>query len=71
MGTHCPICGHPFSPVDVVLSEHDVGYQCRHCWNRVRATGAGVPPYVQGALKKPRILDTRRATPAKPARRKK
>jgi len=44
MNKHCPICGRPFSVIDLVLSEHDVGYQCRHCWNRVQPTGVGMPP---------------------------
>jgi len=68
MGSHCPICGRPFSMVDLVLSEHDVSYQCRHCWNRVRGTGAGMPPWQTGRQKKPRILATRR--PGKAPRRK-
>ncbi len=44
MNTQCPICGRPFSVVDTVLADNDVGYQCRHCWNRVRATGTGALP---------------------------
>lgn len=39
MNTHCPICGKAFTPLDVVLSGHDAKYQCRHCWNRIQATG--------------------------------
>lgn len=51
----CPICGRPFSPVDAILSEHDVGFQCRHCWNRVQGTGGAAPPLE----KKPRIAPPR------------
>ena len=39
MYKECPICGRPFSVLDVVLLESDVGFQCHNCWNRVRATG--------------------------------
>jgi len=46
----CPICGRPFSAVDAILSEHDVGFQCRHCWNRVQATG-GAPRPVEKKLR--------------------
>lgn len=51
----CSICGRPFSPVDIVLSEHDAGFQCRHCWNRAQATGDASRP----AAKKPRVLPAR------------
>ena len=53
----CPICGRPFSSVDIVLSEHDAGFQCRHCWNRTQATGAAGRTMSQG--KKPRVIDAR------------
>jgi hypothetical protein len=39
MYKECPICGRPFSVLDVVLLESDVGFQCHNCWNRVHATG--------------------------------
>jgi hypothetical protein len=45
MSTHCPICGNPFSAVDMVLAELDAGFQCHHCWNRIHATGATTPPF--------------------------
>ncbi|HWQ02962.1 MAG TPA: hypothetical protein VNL38_00635 [Candidatus Nitrosotenuis sp.] len=35
---NCPVCGHPMSAMDALLAEHDASYQCRHCWNRVRAS---------------------------------
>lgn len=53
----CPICGRPFSAVDIVLSEHDTSFQCRHCWNRAQATG----PVSRGtgSNRKPRVVDAR------------
>ncbi|MCL5287608.1 MAG: hypothetical protein M1453_06395 [Acidobacteria bacterium] len=62
----CPICGRPFSAVDIVLSEHDAGFQCRNCWNRMQATGDGGRAF--GAMRKPRILGAR--VTAKAQRRK-
>ena len=59
MSTHSPLCGHPFSPVDVVLSDLHTGYQCHHCWNRIHATGAGTTPFRIRSEKKPRVLRTR------------
>ncbi len=56
MTTQCPICGRPFSTLDLVLAEHDVTYQCHHCWNRVQATGAGAIPSAVHKQKKPRIV---------------
>lgn len=44
MQKECPICGRAFSVLDLVLLEHDAGFQCHHCWNRVRATGPVTPP---------------------------
>ncbi len=62
MITHCPICGRPFSPVDVVLSELNANYQCHHCWNRIHATGAGTSPFRFEGQKRPRIVSTHRKT---------
>lgn len=56
----CPICGRPYSAIDVVLSEHDTGFQCRHCWNRAQATGPVRRASV--AEHKPRILASRATT---------
>ncbi|MBI1750780.1 MAG: hypothetical protein HY234_00740 [Acidobacteria bacterium] len=56
----CPICGRPFSAIDVVLSEHDASFQCRHCWNRTQATGKASHGF--GGERKPRILAARAAT---------
>lgn len=39
MYKECPICGRPFSALDIVLLESEVGFQCHNCWNRVHATG--------------------------------
>jgi hypothetical protein len=36
MITNCPICGRALSNVEIVVSEHDMSYQCHHCWNRIR-----------------------------------
>ncbi len=36
MVTHCPICGKPLSELEIVVSEHDLSYQCHNCWNRIR-----------------------------------
>jgi hypothetical protein len=44
MHKECPVCGRPLSFLDVVLAEHDVRFQCHHCWNRVNATGPVNPP---------------------------
>jgi hypothetical protein len=33
----CPICGRPFTAVDMVVFEHEENYQCRYCWNRLRS----------------------------------
>lgn len=53
----CPICGRPFSPIDIVLSEHDASFQCRHCWNRMQATG---PVNRRAATQqKPRVINGR------------
>jgi DNA-directed RNA polymerase subunit RPC12/RpoP len=40
MITHCPICGKPLSELELVVSEHDMSYQCHHCWNRIRVAEA-------------------------------
>ena len=53
----CPICGRPFSSVDIVLSEHDTGFQCRHCWNRAQATGPVNRRMT--VVRKPRVIDAR------------
>ncbi len=55
----CPICGRPFSTVDMVLSEHDAGFQCRHCWNRMQATGPASRR--TSSDHKPRVVDARAA----------
>ncbi|HEY7617607.1 MAG TPA: hypothetical protein VH744_12445 [Terriglobales bacterium] len=39
----CPVCGRPFTAVDMVVFEHEENYQCRYCWNRLRS-GAGESP---------------------------
>jgi hypothetical protein len=36
MITNCPICGRALSDVEIVVSEHDMSFQCHHCWNRIR-----------------------------------
>lgn len=55
----CPTCGHRFSVVDIVLSEHDAGFQCRHCWNRLQATGPAFGTF--STAKKPRIVGASKA----------
>ncbi len=65
MKDHCPICGRPLSVLDQVLSEHDPGYQCHHCWNRIQATGAGVPARIS-STKNPRIVVRDRRIPRSP-----
>ncbi len=55
----CPICGRPYSTTEIVLSEHDASFQCRHCWNRVQATGAVSRGFSAG--KKPRVMFARAA----------
>lgn len=39
----CPVCGRPFTAVDMVLFEHEENYQCRYCWNRLRSGTAESP----------------------------
>jgi DNA-directed RNA polymerase subunit RPC12/RpoP len=39
----CPVCGRPFTALDMVMFEHDEGYQCRHCWNRVGRASSESP----------------------------
>lgn len=36
MITHCPICGKALTELEIVVSEHDMSYQCHNCWNRIR-----------------------------------
>ena len=62
----CPTCGRPFTAVDIVLSEHDASFQCRHCWNRMQATGDAGRAF--GAARKPRIEAAR--VSARTSRRK-
>ena len=68
MHKECPICGRPFSFLDIVLSEHDVRYQCHHCWNRVNATGPVTPPVFSRAKAQ---ISTRRPHRGHLSRRKK
>lgn len=50
MITHCPICGKPLSELELVVSEHDMSYQCHNCWNRIRVAEAeGSPEELVGA----------------------
>ena len=60
MHKECPICGRPFSTLDLVLADREVGFQCHHCWNRVHATGPVSSPLAQTQTRRP-ILKTRRA----------
>jgi len=41
----CPVCGRPFTALDMVMFEHEENYQCRHCWNRVGRRGVQDSPY--------------------------
>jgi ribosome-binding protein aMBF1 (putative translation factor) len=65
MKDHCQICGRPLSVLDQVLAERDPLYQCHHCWNRVQATGAGIPPRMK-SMKNPRIVSRDRRIPRTP-----
>ena len=56
----CPICGRPFSAVDIVLAESDANFQCHHCWNRMQATGSASRTW--NGAKKPRIVHARTTT---------
>jgi hypothetical protein len=69
MYKECPICGRPFSALDVVLLESEVGFQCHHCWNRVHATGPVRPPAGTGLGSRKPVGATRSRTA--PSRRKK
>jgi DNA-directed RNA polymerase subunit RPC12/RpoP len=61
MSTHCPMCGRPLSELESVLAERDAGYQCRHCWNRIQATGpVSGPRPVLGTKKEARRSAPRR-----------
>lgn len=64
MKHECPICGRPFSMLDVVLADCDVRFQCPHCWSRVHATGP-VRRDASPALRKPRLSHTRRGALAR------
>lgn len=55
----CPICGHPFSPMDVVLGDSDIRFQCHHCWSRVHSTGPVSPAGGSGKKSKVRISPAR------------
>jgi len=62
----CPICGHPFSALDMVLGDCDIRYQCHHCWSRVRATGPVSSAFASAKESKVRLLPPRaRATSRK------
>jgi len=41
----CPVCGRPFTAVDMVMYEHEDSYQCRYCWNRVKHSGTTQSPF--------------------------
>ena len=45
MHKECPICGRPFSLLDIVLIGSNAGFQCHHCWNRIHATGPAAPAF--------------------------
>lgn len=45
MNTHCPICGSPYSRVEIILADLDRNFQCRRCWtmvHKVKHEAAGV-----------------------------
>ena len=52
MSANCPICGRPLNLMETIVAEHDPAYQCRHCWNRIQATGPVNPPGPARQLKK-------------------
>lgn len=60
MHANCSICGRPLSHLDTIVAEHDPAYQCRHCWNRIQATGPVKPPVPARQLKKTAITAARR-----------
>lgn len=62
MISQCSLCSRPLGVLEQMLAEHDPDYQCRHCWNRIQATGAVRSPFETHRRHKPRILATRRAT---------
>lgn len=41
----CPVCGRPFTALDLVMFEHEENYQCRYCWNQVRKSGTSESPF--------------------------
>ncbi|MCL6481327.1 MAG: hypothetical protein K6U02_06335 [Firmicutes bacterium] len=42
---YCFYCGVPLSELEQVMAQFTPGYQCRHCWNRMRVTtDPGWPP---------------------------
>lgn len=46
METHCPICGAPYSRVEMVLADRERNFQCRRCWtavHKVMHEAAGAP----------------------------
>jgi len=60
MKDHCPICGRPLTLMETILSEHDAAYQCRHCWNRIQATGPVKPPVPVRLPRKQKFAGARR-----------
>ena len=59
MKKECPICGKPFSIMDIVLAESTIAFQCQHCWSRVNATGpAGLE--VHSGIRRPLMPSARR-----------
>lgn len=47
---YCYYCGVPLTEVEKVMASFTPGYQCRHCWNRLRVvTDPGWPLPKTGA----------------------
>ena len=59
MKRECPICGRPFSMLDIVLAESEVTFQCPHCWSRANATGPAALE-MTAATRRPPLLARRR-----------
>jgi len=70
MYKECPICGRPFSVLDVVLLENNIGFQCHNCWNRIRATGPVKAPGIGHDFGAPAVSARRPASAARPRRKK-
>lgn len=66
MHAYCYFCGTPLTTLEVVMAQFTPGYQCRHCWNRLRVVpGAGWPVARAASKRVPARPSRATAHPAK------